>query len=86
MALKADVDRLKDCIRTKNWFALKTGGRTDDRRILINMCKDYFIKEANFANPKTGIVRKQSFVDYNYSIEEVIEIISKHRKEILSTW
>lgn len=84
--LADDVNRLKSCIKAKNWDVLSTGDRGDDRKWLINLSRQFFLKKGDFVDDRTGQVVEREYIDYNYSIGEVIEIIKENRSEILKGW
>ena len=85
--LKADVDRIKEMVRSRDWEALKLHelpGAENSKRSLINLCPAFFKKSGQFANSeKGGLVETKEFIDYSMSLDEVIEIVKNNRKEFL---
>lgn len=84
--LQGDVDRLRECIKEEKWHTLLNAGRPEDKRWLIDMSKQYFMKSGSFADKVTGEVTEKQFIDYSFSLDQVASIIKANRKEIIKGW
>ena len=85
--LKADVDLIKIMVKDRDWEALKVHelpGAEGAKWSLINLAKKFFTKTGQFANPeKDGLIETREYIDYNSTIDEVIEVVKNNRREFL---
>ena len=95
--LKADVDFLKELVRKKDFEQLKgrefngrdMGHLKDFTLPLINLCAGILPDVFKMSLPvalKSGRVVEKEFINYDFSIEQVVEIIKENRKKLLSAW